>query len=480
MRDGFEIPQIIINTVILLTRIMKIAIMVLLAAGVWVIADAAADELRIQTTFFPYYEFTRNVAGDVALTEQFLPVNANPHSWEPSISKIQALEESDVFVYNGLGIEPYIVRALESGDVDIYNIKATSGLQLIQVDIVDIMLDILNENSDSALAVLAIRDELQQYDIANILEQYKDGDYTSFEAAYHIRNLDLLIRDESDQIKEIRAVLNNDTLSDPEITDMIAHILGHEDEHILEHGHEDEHADEHGHEDEHADEHGHEDEHADEHGHEDEHADEHGHEDEHADEHGHEDEHADEHGHHDHAHETGGVDPHVWLDPVLVMQQVLTIRDGLADIDPENAATYRQNAADYITELQDLHADYKDGLANCQKDTIATFHSAFAYMTERYGFNSVSIAGLDPSAGISTQDIIEMTKYIDDYNLDYLLTEEAADPRTAQVIAEETGVTLLVLSPLEAITEQDVQDSVTYIEKMYRNLDVLQTALDCQ
>ena len=56
----------------------------------------------------------------------------------------------------------------------------------------------------------------------------------------------------------------------------------------------------------------------------------------------------------EHGHNHGGGNPHVWLDPVLVQQQVANIRDGLIAIYPSNADSYRANADAYIQQLQQL------------------------------------------------------------------------------------------------------------------------------
>ena len=49
-----------------------------------------------------------------------------------------------------------------------------------------------------------------------------------------------------------------------------------------------------------------------------------------------------------------GVDPHMWLDPNLVITYVENIRDGLSQADPESAGTYKANADAYIAQLKDL------------------------------------------------------------------------------------------------------------------------------
>ena len=186
----------------------------------------------------------------------------------------------------------------------------------------------------------------------------------------------------------------------------------------------------------------------------------------------------DDHGH-DHDHDHGIHDPHVWLDPVLAQHQVATIRDGLMDVDPDNAIAYQRNAESYLKELEDLHDQHVTTLADCRHDTIVTFHSAFAYLAERYDLEIKSLTGIDGSDAISTADLIDLTDFIDDNNIDYILTEFGVDQRNFEVIAEETNTQILTLSPIEGISQEDADSGATYISKMTENLDVLETALGC-
>ena len=156
-----------------------------------------------------------------------------------------------------------------------------------------------------------------------------------------------------------------------------------------------------------------------------------------------------------------------------------TIRDGLVDADPANAAAYMTNAESYLHELEDLHDQYVTTLADCRHDTIVTFHSAFAYLVERYDLKVESLTGLDGADAISTADLIELADFINDNNIDYILTEFGVDQRNFEVIAEETNTTVLTLSPVEGISQEDVDSGATYISKMMENLGVLKTALDC-
>ena len=72
---------------------------------------------------------------------------------------------------------------------------------------------------------------------------------------------------------------------------------------------------------------------------------------------------------HDHDFE---FDPHIWLDPVLVKQQVNNIKDGLIKADPQNKEYYEQNAIQYNKELDALDIKIKSSLSSCSKDTFVS------------------------------------------------------------------------------------------------------------
>lgn len=438
------------------------------------IPNLATAEVQIQASFFPYAEFTRNVAGDTATVSQFLPVGAGPHDWEPSIRQVQTLSSANIIVYNGLGVDMFIDRLLESGDLsDTHVIKATEGLTLLSTGISDAIAFILEEHEhghyDDDEAIDAMHDVIDDYNIRDILQDYRAGDLSTTEA-----------------LGEITAILRGAEHG---------HGHDHDDDHMMAHDDHDDHDDDHmtatdDHDDDHMAHDDHDDHHDDdaeivhevheileeaEEGHltnaealeEIEHLlDDHAHDDH--------DDHGDEH-----AHDHGIYDPHVWLDPVLAQHQVETIRDGLVDADPDNAAAYMANAESYLHELEDLHDQYVTTLADCRHDTIVTFHSAFAYLVERYDLQVESLTGLDGADAISTADLIELADFINDNDIDYILTEFGVDQRNFEVIAEETNTTVLTLSPVEGISQEDVDSGATYISKMTENLGVLKTALDC-
>ena len=87
----------------------------------------------------------------------------------------------------------------------------------------------------------------------------------------------------------------------------------------------------------------------------------------------------DDHGHDgDHGHDHGAGDPHFWQNPRFVVHYVEQITNGLVRADPDNAATYLDNSAAYIAELEALDSYIADTVATIPEErrVMVTFHDA--------------------------------------------------------------------------------------------------------
>lgn len=173
-------------------------------------------------------------------------------------------------------------------------------------------------------------------------------------------------------------------------------------------------------------------------------------------------------------------DPHYWLDPVLMQQVVLNIRDGLVTADPTHAPAYRQRAAAYITKLKTLDSEYRAGLAQCRQRTVVVSHEALGYVARRYGFEAAAIAGLDPEAEPDAGKIAELAQLVKSRQIRYIFFETLVSPRIAQTLADETGAATLVFDPLEGLSEAEQAAGKDYFSVQRQNLANLRQALDCQ
>ncbi len=279
-------------------------------------------KLKVVASFFPLYEFARNVGGNKTDVYSFLPIGEEPHEWEPSIQQIEALKGTNLFIYNGAGMEAYISKYMESGEFqNMTFVKATDGIPLLQADFAEDDKEVLAE---------------------------------------------------------------------------------------------------------------------------------------------------------------GGMDPHVWNDPIFAEQEVRNIKNAMQKADPANSQYYENNANAYITKLATLDNNIKTGLSHCKKDTFVSFHNAFNYFSNRYGIHDVWISGMAPEVDVPPQDIQKIIQIAKDKDVKVIFSEDLVDPRLANTLASEVGAQVLILSPLEGINQTEQQEGKTYLDKWYQNLHNLRTALECQ
>lgn len=201
------------------------------------------------------------------------------------------------------------------------------------------------------------------------------------------------------------------------------------------------------------------------------------HDDGHDDEHDEHDDRNDQHDEHDH----GPVDPHFWMDPRRASEAVNTIRAGLADVDPDNADTYAENAAAYQDELDALHEEIRSLVADANKGTIVLAgHDAFSYFGARYGIEFVSVTGLSPDDQSTTRDLERAQQVIDEHDVEYV----CADPLESQEVAEQlvedtTASEVLPLTSMPGLTEKWDENGWGYLDVMKNvNLPTLERALD--
>jgi zinc transport system substrate-binding protein len=167
----------------------------------------------------------------------------------------------------------------------------------------------------------------------------------------------------------------------------------------------------------------------------------------------------------------GSLDPHIWLNPVYAQLQVKTIANALSISDPTNKNYYQSNAKLYIKELDLLDSKIRNDLSSCKTDFV-TFHNAFSYFAKEYGLTQHTIISSNDSHGeVTPQTLENIISTAKKYDIKVIFAEESSSTKTSQVIADEIGGKVLVLSPLEITSNEN------YISKMTQNLENLKEAL---
>lgn len=173
----------------------------------------------------------------------------------------------------------------------------------------------------------------------------------------------------------------------------------------------------------------------------------------------------------------GRPDPHIWLDPLNMDKIGLEIKNSLVKMDEKNQEFYEKNYAELSSKLQKLNEEYEAVLKDKKRDTILVSHSAFTYITEKYGIEQISVTGISPEEEPSPKVISELIDIAKTKELEYIFLETLASPKTADIIAEEAKLEVLTLNPLEGLTKKEENNGEDYISIMEKNLENLKKAL---
>ena len=175
----------------------------------------------------------------------------------------------------------------------------------------------------------------------------------------------------------------------------------------------------------------------------------------------------------------GALDPHFWFDPLRVQQAVNSIAAQLSTVDPAGQTFYRDNAAAYNRELDDLHAWITEQVEELPEDrrVLVTSHDSFQYFAQRYGFEVAgAIFPVTTEAEPTAQDLAMLIETIEHEGVPAVFTEKSHSERLAQRVAEETGATLIGGLYTGSLGEPG-GEAGTYVDLMRYNVKTIVEAL---
>jgi len=170
-------------------------------------------------------------------------------------------------------------------------------------------------------------------------------------------------------------------------------------------------------------------------------------------------------------------DLHFWLDPIRLADVADALAGRLGEIDPENAATFTENAASLHGELVLLDTELRDGLADCENSLLVTSHNAFGYLARAYGLTQMGITGLTPEGEPSAASLANIASFVEDNDVRTIYVETLVSPAIAETIAEEAGAQTALLDPIEGLTDES--QGSDYLEVMRSNLATLREGQPC-
>jgi len=156
---------------------------------------------------------------------------------------------------------------------------------------------------------------------------------------------------------------------------------------------------------------------------------------------------ADDHHHGDDCrHADGAADPHVWLDPLLVVIQAEAVASALSEMLPEHAGQFKESLLKLKKELTDLDKHLATSLAPLKGETMLVFHPAFGYFTDRYGLRqqAVEIEGKEPGP----RQLAALIRKCRKDGIRIVFVQKQFPVAAAQVIARAISGSVVQIDPL--------------------------------
>jgi zinc transport system substrate-binding protein len=170
------------------------------------------------------------------------------------------------------------------------------------------------------------------------------------------------------------------------------------------------------------------------------------------------------------------VNPHTFVSTTAAIQQVFEITRRLGELDPDNAAAYRQNALAYAARIRELRAGFMTRFAALDLSSFrcATTHAGYDYMMQEFGLFVSAV--IEPRHGVAStaRQLANTIDAIKKANVRVLFAEKNFSLDLAKPIEAATGVKVFALSHITGSTYSPDEFEVA----MRENLETLAEAVE--
>jgi len=172
-------------------------------------------------------------------------------------------------------------------------------------------------------------------------------------------------------------------------------------------------------------------------------------------------------------------DEHVWTSPKNAKVIVAAITEALCELDSANAEFFRQNAAAYSAQLDELDASFKAVVDGGKRKTIIFGDRfPFRYLADAYGIQYfAAFPGCSTDTEPSAATVAFLINKVKSEKLPVIFHIELSNERMADTISEATGAKKLLLHSCHNLTKSDFEKGLTYLDVQKTNVVNLKEAL---
>ncbi|WP_087021376.1 metal ABC transporter substrate-binding protein [Thaumasiovibrio subtropicus] len=138
---------------------------------------------------------------------------------------------------------------------------------------------------------------------------------------------------------------------------------------------------------------------------------------------------------------TGKPNPHAWMSTSSAVIYVDNIQAALSKYDPDNAAAYAKNAADYKEQIVALDSRVKAALdaIPAQQRWLVTSEGAFSYLARDYNLQEAYLWPINADEQGTPQQVKSLILKIRDNKIPVVFSESTVSDKPAKQVARETG-----------------------------------------
>lgn len=168
--------------------------------------------------------------------------------------------------------------------------------------------------------------------------------------------------------------------------------------------------------------------------------------------------------HGDHVHE-GGIDPHIWMSPKVMLGVLPNIKNAIVEAYPELAEQVAVNYDCLYEDLILLDQEMHEVTSSLTQKSFMIFHPALTYLARDYGLEQIAVerGGKEPSPALLSRIIRDARQH----QIPVIFIQQEFDLRSAQLISQETGARLVQINPL----------AYEWLDSMHELMQVFKTYL---
>ena len=147
-----------------------------------------------------------------------------------------------------------------------------------------------------------------------------------------------------------------------------------------------------------------------------------------------------------HDHENEALDPHIWLDPILVKIQAKNIYDAIVKIDSQNSDFYKTNYEEFLKELDLINNELETILKPYEDKAFMVFHPSWGYFAKRYDLEQIPIElqGKEPKPN----ELVELIKDAKEHDIKIVFVSPQFSQKSAKTISQNVGANVVSINPL--------------------------------